>query len=127
MDKNRPYGEYLFRTFKWLTTNIIFGLFPLLFMCMIQKVTDGKVGGMEIEHFMADGVVLFVWCAIMGSVAVDFFLAGYRLGSFEIFAYYFAPFCILLFVTLQYLLIRLHVITSECFEMWSFSSIFIQV
>src|SRR5437762_8516320 len=79
-DQEIPYSEYLYKSIKWLLGNAFFGLIPLWFILFINIVSGGKAGSEEIDHIVVhDGVILFVCCAIMGSVLVDYIVAGIKM------------------------------------------------
>ena len=123
MNKERlPYSAYLMRTIKWLISNAIIGLAPLVIMIAVNMIGNGKVGNEEIKHLIKDGVILFVCCAMMGSVVIDFRLAGFDLTGWRFVAVFISPFAILGIILLEYLMICLKVIDYELFSLNSTTS-----
>lgn len=120
------YRTYLWKSFKWVVGNAVFGLAPIIFMWAVFGASDGNIGNDEIRHIIHDGAILFVCCAIMGSVLVDHFLSSFRfekLGSIEFLTIYFTPFFILLWLCLKYFLVYDKKINDSCFDISSKTSI----
>jgi len=112
------YTYHLWKSLKWTVGNAIFGLTPLLFMCLVYTIGLEKADH-EIEHLILDGVIVFVSCAIMGAVLVDFALADYPLTSGGIFGVYMVPCFIVGIVCLNYLFINLKSVPVERFSLSS--------
>jgi hypothetical protein len=112
------YTHYLWKSLKWTVGNAIFGLTPLLFMCLVYTIGLEKADH-EIEHLILDGVIVFVSCAIMGAVLVDFALTDYRLTSGGVFMIYMFPCFIVGVVCLNYLFIHLKSVPVERFNLSS--------
>jgi hypothetical protein len=112
------YSYYLWKSLKWTVGNAIFGLTPLLFMCLVYAIGMEKAHH-EIEHLILDGVIIFVSCAIMGAVLVDFALTDYALKSTGVFAIYLIPCFIVVYVCLNYLFINLKSVPVERFSLSS--------
>jgi hypothetical protein len=69
-------------------------------------MSEEQICSKEIEQLIQDAVVLFVACAITGSIAVDFILSKFKVsGWFPFFAIYISPFCMLAYLFLKYLLL----------------------
>lgn len=125
MPKKVTYFNYLKKSFCWLLGNFAFGLGPLLLMGIVYIVSEHKYGFDDIMKLIHEGAILFVCCAMMGSVLVDFLLAGYRLRGSEVFATFIFPFALLAIVALEYLFIILKIINTDCFNIFSGNSIFV--
>ena len=119
------YKDYLRKTLWWLLGNIVFGLAPLLFMMIVYLTADQKIGAIEIHQFIHDGVVLFVLCAIMGSIMLDYAIGGYTFKSYQVFFIFIFPILILSMLCLNYLLIRIGYIKDDRFDLSSFTSILV--
>jgi hypothetical protein len=87
-------------------------------MCLVYSLGLEKADH-EIEHLILDGVIVFVSCAIMGAVLVDFALADYPLTSMGAFMIYMAPCFIVGIVCLNYLFIHLKSVPVERFSLSS--------
>lgn len=124
-DRRLPYTSYLARTLKWTIANGIIGLAPLLFMWSISLLSDGKAGSTECVHLIKDGAILFVCCAMMGSVVIDFKLAGFDLSGWRFLAVYVSPFAILGILLLIDILIYFHAIDNNAFSLNSRISIIV--
>lgn len=97
-------GLLKIRLFGWQVI-AFFCLAPLLFLQLIDVMSEENVGAKEIDHFIQDGVILFVMCAIAGTVVFDFITARFSVkGWLPFFAVYISPFCILSYLFLKYLL-----------------------
>jgi|GEM_PF-1609156 len=123
--KALPYGNYLRKTFWWLMGNTVFGLAPLLFMCIVYLVAQQKAGNSEISHLIHEGVIPFVCVAIMGSVLVDFALSGFAMKGWGILAVYICPCCIMSILCIEYLLVTLKIIDDSCFNLDSLTTIIV--
>jgi hypothetical protein len=87
-------------------------------MCLVYFLGLQKADH-EIEHLILDGVIVFVSCAIMGAVLVDFALTDYPLRSSGIFTIYMIPCAIVGIVCLNYLFINLKSVPVERFSLSS--------
>lgn len=103
--------------------NVIFGIFPLIFMLAIFLMSEQKFGGTEVDDLVYEGSILFVCLAIVGSVLVDFYLSGVRMDGFARFATYFFPAIILFIIAVNYFLIHIHMIDKSRFALTSYTSI----
>jgi hypothetical protein len=124
-ERHLPYTAYLSRTIKWIIANAVFGLAPLLFMWLVSLLSEGKAGASECVHLIKDGAVLFVCCSIMGSVVIDFKLAGFDLVGWQFIAVFLAPIAILGILLLTYLLIYFKAVNNEMFNLNSRTSILV--
>jgi hypothetical protein len=113
------------KTIKWLIANGIIGLAPLLIICMVNFIAEGKVGSAEVKHLINDGVVLFVCCAMMGAVVIDFKLGGFNLTGWRFVSIYITPFAILGIILLEYLMKFFKAIPEEWFRLNSTTSIIV--
>src|SRR5258705_7739185 len=89
------YRDYLRKTAWWLFGNLVFGLAPMIFMVIVFITAQQKIGSTEIHQFIHDGVVLFVFCAIMGSIMCDYAIGGYTFKSFQVFTIFIFPILVL--------------------------------
>ncbi len=127
VEKEIPYSQYLKKSFFWVAGNALFGLTPLLFMQFVYLVSGFKVGGEEIKHLVHDGVVLFVCCAIMGAVLVEFVLSGYEMKISRSYKLLIIPGFIMLLLLTDYFLINLKAIDTSCFALDSWTSLIVIV
>lgn len=104
--------EYYIKSFKWLLGNAVIGLSPLLFMLAIKIISERNICDEEIEHLISDGVILFVCCAIMGSILIDFILGGHKLSSGVKILVVYLPLLILAFLLLDYFLMTQRMTTN---------------
>jgi hypothetical protein len=123
MKKDLTYGEYLWKTIKWLLGNLGFGLFPLIFMGILYVLSNHKIGGHEMDEQIYEGAVIFVFLAIIGAVGWDYYLSGIRYNGITRFMTNITPAAILFFVALNYLLIKLKIIEKDRFSLTSITSI----
>lgn len=121
------YWEYLWKTTKWFIGNCLFGLTPIIFMLGIYMITDHKIGGTQIYDLVHEGVILFVLAAIMGSILLDYFLAGYQFSGWEIFHIFIVPLIVIGVLCLNYLFICLTILNEKRFELTSVTSTFCYV
>lgn len=98
--------DYLYKACKWFIFNAAFGLFPLLLMGIVMWLTGGKEGQSEVDKLIYEGgVLLFVLTAMMGAVAVDYLLSGFKFSSKEIFLFFIFPSLVTGFISLEFLLV----------------------
>lgn len=122
-NRKLTYWDYFWKTFKWFIGNALFGVFPLVFMCIIYYLSEKKLGGHEIEKLVYDGAVLFVCIAMVGAVLVDYYLSGFRATGFGRFAIYAFPSLILMLISVNYFLIHIKVIDNSRFSITSNTTI----
>jgi hypothetical protein len=122
MPTTPAYWEYLWKTTKWFVGNFLFGIAPIVFMTCIYVISEFKFGNIQIDSLVHEGVILFVLCAIMGSIALDYALGGYSFKGWEIFHIFIVPLGILLLVCLNYLLICLTILDPTRFDIASYTS-----
>lgn len=127
MVRNSIYWDYLRKTLYWLIGNLLFGLAPLLFMCVVYAIAEQKIGGPVIDQLVHDGVVPFVCCAIMGSILLDYALGGYSFTPYQVFTIFGFPIGILMILCLNYLFIRIHIVPEDRFDLFSYTSILVIV
>lgn len=127
MLKKSVYTQYLKKTLFWVIGNAIFGLAPLIFMFSILIISGHKIGNSEVDALIHEGVVPFVCCAIMGGVVVEFILAGLSLTGVQVFVIYVFPLFILAIISIDYLLVKLNVVSSQCFNLSSLTTIFVAI
>lgn len=125
--KDNTYQTYLIKSFTWVVGNAFFGLLPLLFMQFIYWVSENRLGKDEIDHLVHDGVVLFVCCAVLGAVLVEFILSGQRLKISETIRRIAIPIFIFVLILMDYFLINLKVIDKSCFDISSTTSSVVMV
>jgi hypothetical protein len=117
------YYEYVWRSFKWTILNGALGLAPLIFMCIMSCMSEKDGFSHEITHLIRDGVHLFVCCALMGAVVVDFWLAGIPVSGMRLVFIYLMPVFVLIFLLFEYLLIYLRIAEAGNFYISSSTSI----
>jgi len=117
------YGNYFLKSSKWLFGNFLFGLVPLWFILFVYLVSGGRAGKEEVDHIIVrDGAILFVCCAIMGSVLVDFMLAGLTIKIGVAYRLAIIPVFIMLLLLTDYSLIMGKIIDDDCFTLSSCTS-----
>lgn len=120
--KDVPYYQYLIKSSKWVIGNSFFGLLPLLFILFINAVSGGKTGNEEISRLIHDGVILFVCCAIMGAVLIDYILLGIKQKIALTIGLLIIPGFIVILLLTDYTLIILKEIDNSCFNLSSNTS-----
>lgn len=104
--RKTQFGKHIRNSLIWLAGVSLFGFAPLLFLHLINIMSEEDICAKEIDHLIQGGVILFVSCAITGSVVIDFIISKFKVrGWFAIFAIYVSPFCMLTYLFLKYLLI----------------------
>lgn len=105
-DKKNPFWKHFSNAFAWLAGVSFFGLSPLLFLEIINVMSEEDVAAKEINHLLKGRVILFAACAITGSVVFDFIVAEFKVkGWLPVFAIYVSPFCMLAYLFLKYSLV----------------------
>lgn len=127
MSKITGYSKYFKKTLIWGIGNAVFGLAPLIFMCVILILTGHKIGHWEVDALIHEGLVPFVCCAIMGSVVVDFMLADLLFKPVQVFVVYVFPLFVLSIISIDFLLVTLGSISSQCFNLSSLTTIFVAI
>ena len=120
-----PYYKYLKKTLIWIFGNFCFGIGPIIFLRFVISVSQGKVCTDTLSRLIHEGAILFVCCAMMGSVVVDFYNSGFFLKGSRIFATYISPFIILFGICVEYLLVIMKVVDDNCFDTSSKTTIFV--
>lgn len=72
MAGNVPYYKYLKKTLIWIFGNFCFGIGPIIFLRFVISISQGKICTDTLNRLIHEGAILFVCCAMMGSVVVDF-------------------------------------------------------
>lgn len=91
-------------------------------MWVISLLSDNKVGSTEVEHQIHEGGVLFVFLALVGAVALDYYLTGIRFNGIARFSTNLTPIFILCVIFVNYLLIKLKIIDQARFSLNSYTS-----
>lgn len=117
-----PYKQYVKKSLLWFVLNGACGVSPLLFMCFVFFISQRKVGHDEIKHLINDGVILFVCCAIMGSVLIDFLLGGFKVKGIAALAIIAIPGSVLVLISFDYLLFIMKIIDGTCFALSSLTT-----
>lgn len=118
--------DYWWKAIKWWLLNAGFGWFPLGFMYLIKYLTDGKIGGEQIEHLIYEGgIIVFVAIAIMGAVMGDYLISGLRSKGHRIFMIYLFPLLLLGFVSVEFMLICTNNMEKEAFALLSPTTIIV--
>lgn len=108
--------DYYKKTIKWMIGNTIIGLAPLLFLKLMNTMSKGRICEVAITRIIHDGVILFVCCAIMGSIVVDFILGGHKLQSGRYFLIIVIPVIVLALLLLAYFLMSLDQVSQNAFQ-----------
>jgi hypothetical protein len=123
MANRKPFWKHVRNSIFWIAGNSLFGLAPLLFLQLISVLSGENICSKETEQLIQDGVILFVSCAIIGSVVIDFILSEFKIkGWLLFFAIYISPFCILIYIFLNYLLIYVQYSDEHDFGPGSFTT-----
>jgi hypothetical protein len=104
------------KTILWNAGNWIFGLAPLGLMILIKKLSSNPEASQEVYHLIHDGLPLFVACAIMGSIVVDFFLSNEKLTGLSNFFSIIMPCAVFGLLLLVYLLIIIKLLPDDYFS-----------
>lgn len=118
----RSYLAYFRKTIQWFAGNLLFGLSPLIFMLSMWELSDHKLGGDQISDLIHEGVILFVLCAIMGSIMLDFALGGHLFNGYQVFTIFIIPLLLLAVICLNYLLISQTILNDDRFDIASFTT-----
>jgi hypothetical protein len=104
------------KTFGWVVGNWVFGLMPLLLMILVKKLSYNEGASEEVHHLLNDGLPLFVSCAIMGSIVIDFMNEGDPKDKWINFWQVTAPLLVFGLLLLVYLLIVVKVLSESYFS-----------
>ena len=118
-------SKCLWQALLWFFSNAIFGLAPLLALCLINPVLDKHQASSEIQKLMQGGIILFVCCALMGAVIIDILLDKMEFKKLAYFAFNVFPFILLGIICFLYILIILGHVNITLFS--SFSKFYIFV
>lgn len=118
MNKRTGVECFLFAGF-WLVANAVLGLAPLIFLVITNQVMEKREASPEIEHLLEGGIVLFVCCALMGSVIIDIILSKIKLKKLAFFAVNISPFVLLVIICILYLLTILGHVRHDLFTSFS--------
>jgi hypothetical protein len=88
-------------------------------MYAFYTCSDGKVCGDGLDNLIYEGCILFVCISIVGAVYVDFYLSGVILTGIARFATYFFPIIIPTWISIDYILIHMNIISRERFSVGS--------
>lgn len=104
INRNKLLWKHFRKSATWLAGASVFGLAPLLFLQFINVMSGENLSGREIGQLIRDGIILFVSCAITGSVVLDCILSKFRVkGWLGFIAIYISPFIMLTYLFLKYL------------------------
>jgi hypothetical protein len=104
------------KTIIWNLGNWLFGLAPLLLLIFVKKISNNPKTSEEIHHLLNDGLPLFVACALMGSIVVDFFNSDQLLEPAANFFCITAPCIIFGLLLLVYVLIIFNILPENYFS-----------
>jgi len=104
------------KTILWNIGNWVFGLAPLGLMILIKALSSSPAASSEVYHLMHDGLPLFVACAIMGSIVVDFSLSGEKFDGISNIFSVIMPCAVFGLLLLVYLLIIIKVLPEDYFS-----------
>jgi hypothetical protein len=119
------YLQYLRKSFIWYVGNFIFGIIPLLFLWLAYIISRGKIGFDDMDKLIHEGAILFVAASMMGGVLVDFLQSGTKMSGRQIFVVVISPILAISLLCLQYLFVVLKIINADCFNITSWSTIFV--
>lgn len=109
----KGFWEYYKNAFYWFAGNLVFGLFPLGLMILIEKGSNGKEGTEIIHHLIYQGgILVFVAIALMGAVSIDYALVGTKFTTPQVILIFIVPGCVMACVCLEYILVCFHVISE---------------
>lgn len=110
-------GACLLLSCVWLAGNAIFGLAPMVFLVLIKPFLSNQDKIVEeIQVLLKGGMILFVCCALMGSVCIDIVVnKKLQFRNFARFFTHVSPFILLLFICILYMLSIFGHVSSELF------------
>jgi len=126
MNRRKSDGKCFTNAFFWLLFNAILGLAPLMFLLVLDRwvLNDERITR-ETEILLEGGMILFVSCALMGSVIVDIIISRLKFRNVGFFFIYISPFILLTGICIFYLLMILEHLNRSTFT--SFSGFYIFV
>jgi len=96
---------HLKKSIVWLVGSVLFGFAPLIFLYLINWMSEENLCAREIEHLLSGGYILLVFIALTGTVVFDLLKARFSVSGWTaIFAIYLSPFFVLTYVFLKYML-----------------------
>jgi len=105
VDQGPVFLTHLKKSIVWLAGSVLFGFAPLIFLYLINWMSEENLCAREIEYLLSGGFVVFVFIALTGAVVFDLLKARFRVsGWIATFAIYISPFCVLTYIFLKYLL-----------------------
>ena len=117
--------NYVLKSINWYIGNFCFGIIPVIFMGLVYLMSNHKLGFDDMQKQIHEGVILFVCCAMMGGVLVDFLQSDFKWTGRQIFATFISPFAVMAILCIEYLFVVLNIINTDCFNISSFNSIFV--
>ncbi len=109
----------------WCLGNFTFGVTPILFMWLVYILSRHRYGFEDMDKLIHEGGVLFVCCAMVGGVLVDFLQANFRWRGLQIFVIFIVPLAIVGLLCLEYLFVVMKIINADCFNITSITSTFV--
>jgi hypothetical protein len=122
---NVTYWNYIKKSALWCLGNFLFGVSPIIFMWLVYILSRHKLGFQDMDKLIHEGGVLFVCCAMMGGVVVDFLQSSFSWRGRQIFVIFFSPLVVLGLLCLEYLFVVMGIINTDCFNISSLTSIFV--
>jgi hypothetical protein len=122
---NVTYWNYVRKSAIWCIGNFLFGVSPIMFMWLVYILSRHKLGFQDMDKLIHEGGVLFVCCAMMGGVVVDFLQSSFSWRGRQIFVIFFSPLVVLGLLCLEYLFVVMNIINTDCFDISSLTSIFV--
>src|SRR5687768_5483579 len=105
-DNGSGLSKFFFRGLLWSAGVWLFAFAPILFLQFIGWLSEEEVTEKELKRLNEVAYPVFICCAIMGSVLTSFWGSRTRMHSaLGYFAVYVAPFVLLTYVFLKYLLV----------------------
>ncbi|HLA53451.1 MAG TPA: hypothetical protein VK618_09115 [Flavitalea sp.] len=105
VDQGPVFLTHLKKSIVWLAGSTLFGFAPLIFLYLINWMSEENLCAREIDYLLSGGFVVFVFVALTGTVVFDLLKARFRVSGWTAtFAIYISPFCVLTYVFLKYML-----------------------
>jgi hypothetical protein len=114
--------DYTKKSIKWTVGNAIFALFAIIVLVIANAMSTNNYFGQKIDELVKDGAIMFVCCAIVGAVLIEFWVAGFTFNANEITLIFVIPILVHALLALEYMLILLGVAAKDSFIMTSWTS-----
>jgi hypothetical protein len=114
--------DYTWKSIKWTVGNAVFALFPVILLEIVNGMSTNNHFGNKIDDLVRDGAVMFVCCAILGAVLVEFWVAGFVYNVNQITLIFVIPIVVHALLALEYVLILLGIAAKDSFIITSWTS-----